>query len=295
MPGSSRFWAKLASVLAAALVGSPARLPAQTSRRPGLDESHVEVRPTRRAEALVPTRRRDAVAPGDDLTFRPTVLIRRGGSQGSGTVIASSAGGTLVLTASHVLRDEGPIAIELHRYNVGLEREADGSWPLIVSAEVVADDPSGDVAVLKVRKPLQLPYVARLDESGDGPPRPETLVTSLGVDLGNRLSSWKTKVVETARLQLENGEVERPFLITLKIPEHGRSGGGLFTQEGRLVGVCVGHAEMIKGRRMGVFASIESVRRLLREHDLASAVSRSAPRAEAPRRGLAPAADPGRD
>jgi S1-C subfamily serine protease len=184
------------------------------------------------------------------------------------------------------VRDEGPIAIELHRFNLGLDGRAGGAWPLIVAAEVVAEDPSGDVAVLRVRRPLRLPYVARLDESES--PGPDTLVTSLGVDLGSRLSSWKTKVVETARFQLENGEFERPFLITLKIPEHGRSGGGLFTEEGRLVGVCVGHAEMIEGRRMGVFASIESVRRLLREHDLASAVSRSAARVDGPRRGLAP-------
>ncbi|AMV36557.1 serine protease [Planctomyces sp. SH-PL62] len=278
----------IATLLAAGLLGSPGRADAQSSRRPDLDESTTgsphAARPSRPAG--------DAVEPGDDRTFRPTVVIRMAGSQGSGTLIASTADVTLVLTAAHVVRGEGPIAIELHRYNLGLERKAGGAWPLIVPAEVVASDPSADVAVLRLRRSPPLPYVARLYEDEAEALAAGTLVTSLGVDLGSRLTSWKTKVVETARFQLENGDVERPFLITLKIPEHGRSGGGLFTREGRLAGVCVGHAEMIEGRRMGVFASIESVRGLLRRHDLAAVVSRSSARSSGARRGLSPTSRP---
>src|SRR5512144_797860 len=63
----------------------------------------------------------DRPVPADDGTFRPTVLIRRGTMQGSGTVIASVEGETLVLTAAHVVRGPGELRVELHRYNLGLE------------------------------------------------------------------------------------------------------------------------------------------------------------------------------
>ena len=58
--------------------------------------------------------------------------------------------------------------------------------------------------------------------------------------------------------------------MTARAPEHGRSGGALFLGGDRpvLVGVCVGRVELKKGKAVGVFASVESVRRLLTGHDL---------------------------
>ena len=85
----------------------------------------------------------------------------------------------------------------------------------------------------------------------------------MGIDLGSKLSSWKTHLVEVLGLELNEGGTDRPFLVTARIPEHGRSGGGIFDKHGKLVGVCVGHAELVKGRRMGVFSSVENVRELL--------------------------------
>ena len=52
---------------------------------------------------------RRAPVPWDDGTYRATVVVRRGTSQGSGTIIASVEGETLVLTAAHVVKAEGPI------------------------------------------------------------------------------------------------------------------------------------------------------------------------------------------
>jgi len=219
------------------------------------------------------------VLEADNLTFRPTVLVRRGTSQGTGTIIASIDAETLVLTASHVVRGTGEIKVELHRYNLGLERSStqSGRWPRHVSAECVATDAAADIAVLRLRNMVALPYVARL-ASADDEPRTTADVTSVGIDMGSKLSSWKTRLVDIFWFELNDSGQERPFLVTAKIPEHGRSGGGLFDADGTLVGVCVGHAEMVQGRRMGVFSSIESVRELLRKDELASVVNRSAAR-----------------
>lgn len=249
------------------------------TRSPEPDKKTVQEAPASRVPRTLPNgkkRPHDAVLEADNLTFRPTVLVRRGTSQGSGTIIASIDAETLVLTASHVVRGTGQIQVELHRYNLGLEHSSNqsGLWPRQVSAECVATDPAADIAVLRLRNMVALPYVAHLG-SVDDEPRTTADVTSVGIDMGSKLTSWKTRLVDIFWFELNDSGNERPFLVTAKIPEHGRSGGGLFDADGTLVGVCVGHAEMVQGRRMGVFSSTESVRELLKEHDLAAVVSRS--------------------
>ncbi|WP_422927564.1 S1 family peptidase [Singulisphaera sp. PoT] len=210
-------------------------------------------------------------------TFRPTVLIRKGSAQGSGTVIASVPGETLVLTAAHVIEGQGALSIELHRYNLGLERSpAKGIWPRRVPAEVVARDRAADVAVLRVRKMIALPYVAKLRLENEEPTK-GSVVTSVGIDLGTKLSSWSTRVAKVERFEIEGGGDDRLFLVTGKAPEHGRSGGGLFLENGELVGVCIGRSEaLIKGKLVGIFASGASIRRLLHDHSLDETVVQAA-------------------
>jgi S1-C subfamily serine protease len=224
-------------------------------------------------EASAP--RRQSV-PSDDWTYRPTVLVRRGTLQGSGTIIASIEGETLVLTAAHVMKAEGPVLIELHRYNLGMERKpaTEGVWPRVIKGKVAAMDTAADLAVVRIDRMGALPYVARLTH-GEIEPAPDSIVTSIGIDNGSTLTSWRTKIVETATFEINDSRDPRRVLITEKIPEHGRSGGGLFLASGELVGVCIGHAELVKGRRSGVFASRESLRLLLDAHNLSTAVVRS--------------------
>ncbi len=105
----------------------------------------------------------DAPIEADNWTFRPTVLVRHGSSQGSGTIIASLEGETLILTAAHVIRGRGPISVELHRYNLGIEQQPSipGRWPRRVVAETVGSDSLSDLAVLRLRDTIALPFVAR--------------------------------------------------------------------------------------------------------------------------------------
>jgi hypothetical protein len=227
--------------------------------------------------------------PADDQTFRPTVVVRCGRAQGSGTIIASVDGATLVLTAAHVLLEgNGSPEVELHRYNLGVETRgryaSTAGWPRKLAAERAAMDAAADLAVLRIGRMKRLPYVARLaPETAD--PAPGTLVTSVGIDQGVKLSSWHARVVEIDRFVLQNQTEERPFVITTRPPEHGRSGGGLFLQSGELVGVCTGRV-VATGQprdgdpdpdrvRVGVFSAAASIRRLLREHDLEETVARS--------------------
>ncbi|WZO98791.1 serine protease [Isosphaeraceae bacterium EP7] len=211
----------------------------------------------------------------DDLTIRPTVLIRQGRTVGSGTIIASVAGETLVLTASHVVNGREPIVVELHRYNLGREAEpaAAGARPMAVKGDRVGDDRHGDVAVVRIRGMRALPYVARLT-AGDEEPAQGSKVTSVGIDLATNLSRWSTTMRGVAWLDMTQKEEERPFLVTTKAPEHGRSGGGLY-QDALLIGVCVGRAEFDEGRTRGVFAGASNIRLVLQERGLMDLIAQS--------------------
>ena len=287
--GEAPAWASLAVVMVlSACLGREAVAAQGPAYRPA-DAGAVVARDRRVSPApsvarpAVPVRRpaaradqAKALLPSDDWTFRPTVVVRRGTSQGSGTIIASVDGETLVLTAAHVVLDKGPITVELHRYNLGLERLPldPGVWPRPVPARLAASDRAADLAILRIEKMAALPYVARLSP-GFEDPASDSLVTSIGIDLGTKLSSWTSRLVESLWFELNDNRDERLFFITAQCPEHGRSGGGLFLPNGELVGVCVGHAELVPGRRMGVFASRESIRQLLRDDDLAAVIVRS--------------------
>lgn len=270
--------ALLAAVLGVSVgsivVAAPGPTPGGVDRAEGSRAETPRVPASRRLAARVDLAK--IVLPSDDRTFRPTVVVRRGPSQGSGTIIATVEGETLVLTASHVIRGPGTISVELHRYNLGLERipATPGAWPRSIAAEVVAIDRAADLAVLRIEGLAALPYVARLAGS-----RRElavdSIVTSIGIDLGRHLSSWSTPMVEALWFELNDNREERLFFITARAPEHGRSGGGLFLPDGELVGVCIGYTELFRGRRQGVFASRESIRQLLVDHELTSLIARS--------------------
>ena len=219
----------------------------------------------------------DKPLPGDDATFRPTVMIRRGNSLGSGTVIASAEGETLVLTAAHVVDGPGPISIELFKYNLGVERARNvAGFPRKLRATVAARDPDCDIAVLRVGGQLAFPYVARMARGGDSPAN-GTEVTSIGFDKGQRLIGSSTKVRRVDRVDLDRGGGERSFLVTDDPPELGRSGGGLFRKDGALVGVCVARADFggKGGKSIGLFSTLGNVRALLgSQEELAAAVAR---------------------
>jgi S1-C subfamily serine protease len=198
--------------------------------------------------------------------------------QGSGTIIASIDGQTLVLTAEHVLNHTAPILVELHRYNLGLENKAvSGAWPRVVQAGLAASDAAADLAVLRIEHVVALPYVARLS-SDRTVAAPDAVVTSVGIDLGVKLGSWTTRLIDTRRFELNDSGSARPFFITAHPPEHGRSGGGLFLQSGELGGVCVGHTEISEGLTVGVFSSREAIGALLSQRGLSGVVAASASR-----------------
>lgn len=205
---------------------------------------------------------------------RPTVQLRHGETTGSGTIIASVDGRTLVLTAAHVLEGAAEVTVELHRHNLGMAYTGlteGGGWPRRVRGTVVARDVSGDVALVRIDGMVALPHVARLDPAA-GEPKPGEVVTSVGVDRSLHLTRWRTSVKTSARVDVHRGGGPRLFTVVTRFPDFGHSGGGLFRADGAVVGVCTGQLSTEKGRpKLGLFASMDTVRRLLASQGLIKA------------------------
>ncbi len=216
-----------------------------------------------------------------DKTFRPSVIVRQGKALGTGVIIASVEGESLILTASHVVEDSPSAEIVIHRFNLGLERtRSSAGFPRRLSATLVARDKDADLAILRVRGELAFPYVAQL-AGGDASPANGTEVLTLGFDKGERLIGFGTRIKTVERFDMGHGGGDRAFLVTEDPPEVGRSGGGLFRGDGTLVGVCVARAELEKGRKLGLFAPLQNVKALIRtDQNLGQTLARSNRRAQ---------------
>ena len=140
-----------------------------------------------------------------------------------------------------------------------------------------------------------MPFVARLAASLDELPPSGAPVTSVGIDQASDLNCWESQIRGTALLSRNQVEADgqgdgpesfqsippstsggdkapaRLFLITEHAPIPGRSGGGLFSNEGRLLGLCVGRIEVKSSRgtsgAIGLFASGQSIQRVLDQLD----------------------------
>jgi S1-C subfamily serine protease len=203
--------------------------------------------------------------------LRPTVQIRNGKVRGSGTILLSAPGETLILTAAHVVHDQAGLQVELHRYNLGgpiAGLTEGGGWPRLVPATLVVADVASDVAVVRISGMAALTYVARFDPAAEEPAKGDVL-TSVGIDRTLFLRRWKTTARGTALVDIGKGGGSRRFILTTRYPDHGRSGGGLFREDGAVVGVCVGQLSVRTGEpKEGIFASVESIRKLLRDNGL---------------------------
>jgi S1-C subfamily serine protease len=209
----------------------------------------------------------DQPKPSHDGTFRPSVVVRQRKALGTGVIIASVEGETLILTASHVVDGTESIFIEVNRFNLGLEKtRSSAGFPRKLSASLVRRDVDADLAILRIKGELAFPYVARL-APGIERPADGTEVMSIGFDKGERLIGFPTKIKTVEKIDMGHGGGSRSFLVTEDPPEVGRSGGGLFRSDGSLVGVCVARAELEKGRKLGLFATLGNVKALIKSDE----------------------------
>jgi hypothetical protein len=169
---------------------------------------------------------------------------------GSGVLIDSSPGKSIVLTCGHVLRDvKKGTRIEVDVF--------DGKYSHTYRATIVKFDLDADVGLVAIPTQSILPSsgVAGLDEAV----RVNDPVVSIGC------SSGELPTIEQLRVTTLNRYLGPDTVECTGVPVQGRSGGGLFTTQGHVVGICT-NADPREKR--GVYASLRPIHDLLRSADL---------------------------
>jgi thiol-disulfide isomerase/thioredoxin len=161
---------------------------------------------------------------------------------GSGTIIHSEPGRTLILTCGHIFRhfdDTGLIEVDVYQ----------GERPRMYDGELVKFDLQTDLGLVSIST-LDTLAAARVSKL---PLNSGQLVFSVGCGGGEPPSKLQHRVTSTTNFPA--GYVE-----CTGTPIQGRSGGGLFTVNGEVSGVCV---LADPAARRGLYTSLQTVHAML--------------------------------
>jgi hypothetical protein len=156
-------------------------------------------------------------------TVRLRVEDPRGHGFGTGTIIDIHRGEALVVTCGHLFREsagKGSIQVDIFR---------DGQ-PRTLPGRLISYDLKRDIAMLSFA-PGQPISPVKVASSGLGIAR-GVAVFSIGCDKGQRPSVRESRVTAIDRY------LGPPNIEVAGQPVDGRSGGGLFSVDGRLIGIC---------------------------------------------------------
>lgn len=192
-----------------------------------------------------------------------TVRVRVGGSStkdgskvqdvGTGTIIYSATGQAIVLTVAHVFLDidtrDAEIVIELFENGKAVPYKG----------TLIGGDHNSDLALLKIQTSKILPSV-RLTPVAPKVTKGQSLV-SFGCNGGADPTRLETKIADIDRY---DGPAN---LVCTTDPQSGRSGGGLFSATGELVGVC---SCADRKQHEGLYMAYEPISKLVKSLKLQS-------------------------
>jgi thiol-disulfide isomerase/thioredoxin len=195
---------------------------------------------------------------------------------GSGTVIHSTPDEALIMTCAHIFSIEGarqqpnpkryPRRVTVDLFDGRLSgpkgtqvRPTDTN----IAAEVIDYDFAADVGLIRIRPGRRIPASPLVPFGWT--PRQGQEMTTVGCSQGNDATAWSTRVT-TPRIRglVNNSSYEATECD--HAPLQGRSGGGLYTTDGYLAGVC-DFAE--PHSKKGLYAAPRSMHRILDRNQLA--------------------------
>lgn len=176
---------------------------------------------------------------------RIRIRDKSGENLGSGTIIDSKIGQTIVLTCGHVFRnlDETSI-IEVDVFSK--------SQPETYVGKLLKFDADSDVGLISIPTDNPLP-TCRVAGPGFAIEKGIS-VDSIGCGNGEKPTQY------TIRVTALNRYLGPDNLECTGLPTQGRSGGGLFNKDGLVIGVCT--AADHRDRR-GLYAGLKSIQELL--------------------------------
>jgi thiol-disulfide isomerase/thioredoxin len=196
------------------------------------------VAPETSAEQLAQMARQRAL----DASVRITVVDSGGNSYATGTIIDTYGPEALVLTCGHIFRESngsGEIRVEMF---------TPGAGPATAGRLVSYKAEERDIGLVSFRP--RVPVTPVPVASTDYHPRLSERVFSVGCDHGANPTVRETTISAIDRY------VGPPHIEIHGHPVLGRSGGGLFTADGRLIGLC-NAADLQEDR--GIYASLPTI------------------------------------
>jgi RNA polymerase sigma factor (sigma-70 family) len=204
---------------------------------------------------------------------------------GSGTVISNRDQASIIptrdqasiiLTCAHTFRLKGqpqpapkdfqvPIAVDLFDGRLG------GDTPATVSraeqdlvGQVIDYDFDNDVGLIRIRPGRKLPVSRVVPDTWR--PRKGMKMTTVGCSHGADATAWETTILDP-RVTMSNTETKQTFfeIKCTNQPKEGRTGGGLYTSDGFVAGVC-NFAD--PNEHVGLYAVPEAIHRLLDRNGL---------------------------
>ena len=176
-------------------------------------------------------------------TVRVGLMDGRMRDFGTGTVVHSTAGQSIILTCAHVFKGvsaEAAVIVEVFRNGEVLK------YP----AQVIGGDHDSDVAFLQIKNATPLPTVPIAPQLNL---RQNDAVFSIGCNNGDRPTRMNMNVVAVDRYEGPEN------VVCTKDPVQGRSGGGLFNTAGELVGVCSG---AFRKAKEGLYSGVKPIYKL---------------------------------
>jgi S1-C subfamily serine protease len=177
------------------------------------------------------------------------VRIRVGNSVGSGTIVSADG---VVVTCAHIFKGGGKITVEV--FDNGRQAYA---------GTKIAVDPQTDLGLIKIaaKKPLRFAPIAPKSWK----PKINMGVFQIGCPEGAKPASFATRIMD---VNVDLGD-NSPWLGIQceKTPKQGRSGGGLFTDDGYLFAVCDFASPMDSS---GLYSGPDTIYALLDKNSLAS-------------------------
>jgi S1-C subfamily serine protease len=208
--------------------------------------------------ATVPTQEHEELLAA---TVRLRVQDSKENAYATGTIIDSRQGQALVITCGHLFREsEGKAALTVEVF----ERVPGGIRAAgHVPAQLIHYDLERDLALVGIW-PSRPVTVAPVAPHGAAIERGDRVV-SVGCSHGDDPTALATRITTLDRYNAP------PNIEATGAPVQGRSGGGLFNDQGQLIGVCF--AADYEGNE-GLYASLESIQAELAQNGLSEIYAR---------------------
>lgn len=193
---------------------------------------------------------------------------------GSGTIIHSTPEESTILTCAHIFKLEGRAPVPPSQFPLRItvdlfDGKLTGQKPAMVhyanetyEGQAIDYDFARDVGLIRIRPGRRLPSSRVVPPHWK--PQARMAMITVGCSEGHDATAWSTSILNPSMRALA-GNAAYEAIECMQAPKQGRSGGGLFTSDGYIAGVC-DFAEPTSNH--GLYAAPRSIYQVLDRNNL---------------------------